>query len=211
MPVRRSFAVGLWVCVTALATAIVWAGTSTVAADLTDRPAPVVAHRDVVNALVSDSKSPDSGTAPGLTTPPGAGAAPTVAPDGQAPPIAAPAAPVPGPAGPRSPQPGVVTPSPPAPPVTGSSSPPTTEAPGRPMATYSTAGGVVTVACTGFVIELVSATPNNGWAVDVVTAGPFYVEVHFVGAGRDDPLWAFCLGQPVRAYGGAPRQNQGSP
>jgi len=24
-----------------------------------------------------------------------------------------------------------------------------------------------------------------------------------VRAGRDDPLWAYCLGRPVRAYGGA--------
>src|SRR5947209_419700 len=49
MPTRRLFAVGLWLCVTAAATTIVWAGTSTVAADLTDRPAPVVPHCDLLD------------------------------------------------------------------------------------------------------------------------------------------------------------------
>jgi len=71
------------------------------------------------------------------------------------------------------------------------------------MATYSTAGGAVTVVCrNSFSIDLVSATPNNGYAVNVVTAGPYYVEVHFVRAGRDAPVWAYCLGRPVQAYGG---------
>jgi len=61
----------------------------------------------------------------------------------------------------------------------------------------------VTVVCrNSFFIDIVSATPNNGYAVNVVTAGPYYVEVHFVRAGRDAPVWAYCLGRPVRAYDG---------
>jgi len=47
-------------------TALVWAATSIVAADVTDRPAAVVAHHDVVSALASGP----SGGGPGPTTPP---------------------------------------------------------------------------------------------------------------------------------------------
>ncbi len=58
----------------------------------------------------------------------------------------------------------------------------------------------MTVACSDFYfIELLSATPSDGYSVEVVTPGPYYVEVHFVGAGRDEPVWAYCLGQPYRA------------
>ncbi|HWC12407.1 MAG TPA: hypothetical protein VG455_14450, partial [Acidimicrobiales bacterium] len=97
------------------------------------------------------------------------------------------------------------------PPTTRAAGPPTTQAPARPTATFSTAGGVVTVGCTGpfnFFAELVSARPSNGYAVRVVSTGPYYVEVHFVRPGRDEPLWAFCVGQPVRAYGGPPQPGQ---
>ncbi len=42
---------GLWLVVTMVSTAIVWTATSTVAAGVTDRPAPVVPHDDVVSQL----------------------------------------------------------------------------------------------------------------------------------------------------------------
>ncbi len=203
MPGRRLLAVGLWLCVTAAATAIVWAGTSTVAADLTDRPAPVVAHQDVVNALQSDAPAPE--TAPGISAPEASGPPPTVTPGGSGPALATPGAALPGTSPSASPSAGTATPppAPETPPITDAASPPTTQAPKGPTATYSTAGGVVTVACrNSFFIELVSATPNNGYSVNVVTGGPYFVEVHFVRAGRDEPVWAYCLGQPVRAYGG---------
>ncbi len=201
-PLRRFFALGLWVCVTIAATAIVWAGTSTVAADLTDRPAPLVAHHDVVSAL----ESGDTGTqtAPGITTPEANGPAPPLSPDRSGSAAGSPGTtPPPPPADALSP--GVVSPlEPVAPPVTEAPSPPTTQGPKGPSATYSTAGGVVTVACVnGFFIDLVSATPTNGFAAQVVSSGPYYVEVHFVRSGRDEPLWAFCVGQPIRAYGGS--------
>ena len=202
MPVHRLFAVGLWVVVTASATAIVWAATSTVAADLTDRPAPFVAHSDVVTEL--ESGAPQTETDPGITiSAPGAPApaAPdrsSPAPATRGPEVAAPAAPA------ASPPAGTPAVPPAVTPTTQPPSPPTTEGPRRPTATYSTAGGVATVACDGFLIQLVSATPNNGYAVNVVSGGPYYVEVHFVGRGQDAPLWAFCLNQPIRAYNGPP-------
>lgn len=207
MPVRRLLAVGLWLCVTAVATAVVWAGTSTVAADLTDRPPPVVAHRDVVEAL--QPGDPGAETDPGITTPGAAG--PTTTVRSGAPRSAAPAADAPAAegSGPAAEPPSFAAPAPTTtPPTTRPSSPPTTLAPPRPTATFSTAGGSATVGCTGpfyFFAQLVSATPSNGYAVRVVNAGPYYVEVHFVRPGRDEPLWAYCVGQPVRAYGGAPQ------
>lgn len=210
MPARRLLAVGLWLSITAVATAIVWVGTSTVAADLTDRPPPVVPHEEVVEALQPGPS--DAETAPGITTP-GASSSPSTVPaGGRGPATAAPDGPVPGPSSSPAPQPGVVTPAPAsAPPTIRPGTPPPTQPAQRPTATYSTAGGVVTVGCTGpfnYLIELVSATPRNGYAVNVVSAGPYYVEVHFVRPGRDEPLWAYCLGQPFRAYGGPPAQGQ---
>jgi hypothetical protein len=210
VPVRRFLAVGLWLCVTAVATAVVWTGTSTVAADLTDRPPPVVAHRDVVEAL--QPGEPGAETEPGITAPRAGGSASTVTPGGSR--SAAPAADAPAPkaSGSAAQPPSVAAPAPvTTPPTTRPSSPPTTQARLRPTATYSTAGGSATVGCTGpfyVFVELVSATPANGYAVNVVSAGPYYVEVHFVRPGRDEPLWAYCLGQPVRAYGGVPRQGR---
>ncbi len=202
-PLRRFFALGLWVCVTATATAIVWAGTSTVAADLTDRPAPLVAHHDVVSALESGGTA--SQTAPGITTPEANAPAPTGSSDTPGAPNGSPQATPSQPPAAVSPSPGVASPpEPAAPPVTDVPSPPTTQGPQRPTATYATAGGVATVACVdGFFIELVSATPANGYSAKVVSSGPIYVEVHFVRSGRDEPLWAFCVGQPIRAYGGS--------
>ncbi|MDP9074733.1 MAG: hypothetical protein M3N98_11270, partial [Actinomycetota bacterium] len=58
MPIRRLFGVGLWLLTTVAATAMVWTATSVVAADVTDHPAPVVAHRDVVSALSGSAPAP---------------------------------------------------------------------------------------------------------------------------------------------------------
>ncbi|HEX3393956.1 MAG TPA: hypothetical protein VHS52_05460 [Acidimicrobiales bacterium] len=199
----RLLAVGLWLCVTAAATAIVWAGTSTVAADLTDRPAPVVAHRDVVSAL--ESGTPGADTAPGIGQPDAPHPASTVPSDGGGSARAAPAAPQPQPSPAPSPGPTTTLAPPPSPaPATGSSGTPPTTQPARPhTATYSTAGGVVSVACTDyFFIQLLSATPAIGYAVDVVTPGPGFVEVHFLRAGQDVAVRAFCLGEPTRIYDG---------
>jgi hypothetical protein len=56
------------------------------------------------------------------------------------------------------------------------------------------------VACNGLLIELLSAIPSNGYAVEVVTGGPANVDVHFVRAGQDLSVKAVCFGQPIRYY-----------
>jgi hypothetical protein len=184
----RLFAVGLWLVATLISTTIVWTATSTVAADVTDRPAPVVPRRDVVSALATVPPTTTTST----TRPPPATSttrvvrttvarnAPTTA---------------------TSPP----TTRPPAPATTVAAPPPatttTTKPPGGPTATYSTAGGVVRVACDGLLIQLLSATPADGWSTVIVSRGPVTVEVHFLRFAQVATVKAACFGQPVRYYG----------
>ena len=201
----RLFATGLWLAVTAASTGIVWMATSTVAADVTDRPAAVLAPDDVVDEL-------ESASAPVTTTtsiaPDADGHTSTVPPDGSPRTPADPNRALPSPTPPR-PRPDVTT-APVPPPTTETTVPkapsqagpppaPPQTAP-RPTATYSTRGGVVRVACNGFFIDLVSAIPNNGYAVNVVAGGPANVEVHFTRQGEDLSVKAVCFGQPIRYY-----------
>ena len=188
----RLFAVGLWIVATLISTTIVWTATSTVAADVTDRPAPVVPRRDVVSELATVPSTtatttattlpaPTSTTRPRTTVPRNT---PTTAP---APPTTRPAAPPTTAAAP--------------PPVT---APPTTQAPSRATATYPTPGGVVRVACDGILIQLLSATPADGWSAVVVNRGPVTVEVNFIRLGQVATVKAVCLGQPIRYFGETP-------
>ena len=206
MHLPRLFAAGLWLGVTAAATGMVWTATSIVAADVTDRPPPVVAQRDVVTALTPAAAAPQPTTtttaaahgpastrpasgaasgAPGTTVPVSAG------PSGQGQ--------QPAPTTPTTPPPTTVAPMPTTRPTT-----PTTVPPGQATGTYSTAGGVVRVACSGLLISLVSAIPTNGFATNIVAAGPANVDVHFVGRGQDLSVKAVCFGQPIRYDGQFP-------
>lgn len=202
----RVFAAGLWLAVTVSSTAMVWAATSIVAADVTDRPPSAIAHADVVSELASGPTGPPT-TLPSpppstTTTAPTGGRATTsttLLSQARQPTVTvAPAAPL------------VTTPTTaPAPvPVTRPTVPPTTQ-PAHPTATYSTTGGVVRVSCDGFLISLLSAIPTNGYSVKVVVGGPVSIEVHFVRSGQDFSVKAVCFGQPIR-YDGLtpPRQGQ---
>lgn len=192
MAVPRLFAAGLWLGVTAAATAMVWTATSIVAADVTDRPAPVVAHRDVVNELAT---APTAPTATTTTTSPSTR------------PSTVPAAARATTSVPSTVRPATTTTTTPTTPTSVATSPttrppPSTTTPlsGPSTASYSTAGGVVGVSCSGLIITLVSAIPANGYAADVVARGPANVEVHFVGSGKDLSVKAVCFGQPIRYY-----------
>jgi hypothetical protein len=198
---RRLFGAALWLVTTAAATAMVWAATSVVAADVTDRPAPVVAHRDVVNALTGSAAGiaapavttslPNGPTT--LPTTPAAGPPPVTGP-GRTPVQTFPPSTAP------LPFPTVTTATTvkPASPTT-RPGPTTTPAP-QVTATYATEGGVVTVACTGpSTIRLVSASPADGFLVFVVSGGPQYVGVDFHSATADVSVGAVCFfGQPFR-------------
>jgi hypothetical protein len=178
------------------ATVIVWAAVSVVAADVTDRPAPVIAHHDVVVALqrpTTTTSVPTNTTAPRVTPP-------SVSPPTASGPVTTPQLR----GGPST------TKAPAVLPPTTIVSPPTTKAPSHPTgptttvappvgtATYSTAGGIVAVACTGFnSIRLVAALPNDGFQAVVVLPGPLAVQVNFVAPGRNISVSATCFfGQP---------------
>ena len=224
MGLSRLFAVALWLAATVASTAMVWAATSIVAADVTDRPAPVVAHDEVVSELEAGSSV--IGTTTTSTTQAVSGPAPTASPSGQASAPAGTSVPPPEAPPPRVPQAGVTAP-PAAPPTRALTTPAAggavAPAPGpvspasppvgsRPSATYSTDGGVVRVECTGVFIELVSAIPSNGYTVNVVADGPENVDVRFVGSGQELSVKAVCSGEPIRYYGQTPpRRAPGSP
>jgi len=189
---------------TIVATAIVWEAVSVVASDVTDRPAPVVAQRDVVVALKNGSSTtttvptalsvaprtvpatkPASGATFTVPTTPAVRTGPATASPGAATTTTVPVAPTP-----------TTVPS--------RTTTPTTAAPAGGTATYSTAGGVVAVACTGFnTIKLVAALPYDGFQAFVVSGGPQFVGVSFVGAGQNVPVGAACFfGQPFEVSRG---------
>jgi len=208
----RLFATGLWLAVTLVSTTVVWHATSIVAADVTDRAPAVIPHEDVVSELAS-GPSP-AGPAPTSTTSRPTTSTSTIPPRNQGSVAVNPGATVPTTLVPRAPQPAVpsvptappvaVTTVPPPQAIPRPASPPTTQAPARPTATYSTPGGVVRVACDGFFIDLISAIPNNGYAVQVRVNGPVNIEVHFVRSGQDHSVKAVCFGQPIRYYDQTP-------
>lgn len=171
---------------------MVWAATSVVAGDVTDRPAPVVAHREVVQALAATPST--TSTTPAVTAP--------TSPRPTVPQRPTQAVPVEGPSQPQGPGPGTTLPSPTTTtvPTTASTAPPPTTAPPiDPTATFSTAGGVVTATCSGYFIRLVSATPTDGYAVQVLDRGPATVDVHFTGSGDEVRVRLVCFGgRPTR-------------
>jgi hypothetical protein len=224
VPLTRLFAVGLWLLATVGSTAVVWTATSVVAADVTDRPARVLAHDDVVSEVESGAQGTTTSstvstlpaTVPATSAVPGGG-------QGQNP--ANPSRPPLSPALPRGPQPDAPgTPVPPPAPdaATGGgtgpaapdpsaqprrSSPPAPEP--RPTATYSTPGGAVRVACDGIFIELISAIPASGYEADVVSGGPGNVDVRFAGPDQEEEsVKAVCFGQPIRYYDQDPPRRQ---
>lgn len=196
---------------------MVWTATSVVAADVTDRPASVLAHDDVVNEVETGLPSAEAKPA-STTTPARIPSISTIPARVQGPIPASPSAPAAAPPPSPGPQPAETntpdtTPTvPQVLPDLRPSSPPAPQPVPRPTATYSTAGGVVRVACNGIFIELISAIPNSGYKTDVVSGGPANVDVRFLGSGQDESVKAVCFRQPIRYYeqGPPPRQAPGS-
>jgi hypothetical protein len=198
--VRRSIAAGIWLALTVTATLIVWAAVSVVAADVTDRPAPVVAHRDVVVALQAGSGETTTTDTTTTAVPRAAPAATTVAPR-----VATAT---------TTPERTVVTIAPPvgqattttAPRATTTTTKPPVHPPTTPpfaggTATYSTAGGVVAVGCTGpSSIRLIAALPADGYQALVTPGGTLFVQVNFVSPARTVSVSAVCFfGQPFES------------
>jgi hypothetical protein len=152
----------------------------------------VVAHRDVVVALQAGSDHPSTTTTSTAVPRP---ATPATSPPATSPP---PTTVVVAGGGPTT------TVAPRLTPTTVSHVTTTTKPPARPVptttvappgtATYSTGGGIVAVACTGFnSIRLVAALPNDGFQAIVVSGGPFGVQVGFHAPGRNISVSAACF------------------
>lgn len=207
MRFRRLLASGIWLATTVAATAMVWAVTSVVAADVTDRPPPVVARSEVELALrtgVVTTWPPDtaipqatpptpSSRSGGATTVPTAARPPT-APTPPAAPVAPPTTTTTIASAPAAPSTSTTVP------VTVATTTPTTQPAVDPTATYATAGGVVSVACTsGYFIGLVAATPRDGYLAQILDRGPASVDVHFIAPGEEIRVRVVCFGgRPVR-------------
>ncbi len=73
-----------------------------------------------------------------------------------------------------------------------------TAAPLSHDSTWHAAPGSVTVGCTGSRSSLVSATPNDGYRVEVGGPGPGEVEVTFKGDGRQTQVQALCSSSAAR-------------
>lgn len=58
--------------------------------------------------------------------------------------------------------------------------------------TWQGAAGSVTVRCDGSRVSLQSATPNNGYSVEIRERGPEEVEVRFESEDREVDVEAFC-------------------
>jgi hypothetical protein len=79
---------------------------------------------------------------------------------------------------------------------------PSTSTPVVPQVrSWQGAAGAVTARCEGRAISLVSASPSNGWAIEVDKRGPREVRVE-LETGGDDELRTRVRG---RCVGGAPR------
>lgn len=129
-----------------------------------------------------------------------AGASPT----GTATPTATPTRSAPaGPTGAPSTAP--ATTSPPVAPPTHPAARPTTTGPTPEVArTWTVVGGTVEASCQGTVIGLVYATPQDGWTVDVRSAGPDQIKVELKMAEQETTVTATCVG-------GVPQQSVTGP
>ena len=83
---------------------------------------------------------------------------------------------------------------------TPATAPPTTVFPAAPAApstrtrTFSDSGGTITVRCTSAGIELVSASPSDGYRGEVGSAGPNSVSITFVARSWSYRIDARCSG-----------------
>jgi hypothetical protein len=65
-------------------------------------------------------------------------------------------------------------------------------------ASFGNEGGTVTLSCDGSAISLVSATPRQGYTMNVTNAGPEEVAVVFKSSTHDEEIHGHCVGgRPV--------------
>lgn len=163
----RTVAVLSWLLATGLTGTIAWRAVAVI-----DNGAPrtgVLSQSEVAAALASARATPRPTTAPVPTT--------SATPE--------PSATTPG----ESPSPAdTSTPADPVPP------PPPQPGPAAQARTWAVTGGTVAASCSGAAITLLYATPQDGWTVEVGSAGPEQVEVELSRDGQETKVRATCVG-----------------
>lgn len=178
----RTVAVLSWLLATGLTGTIAWRAVAVI-----DDGAPrtgVLSQPEVAAALASARATARPTTTPTAsatprpsTTAPGEGPSPTDAATG-------------GPTGRPSSTQAPTTSSDPGVPAP----PPAPEpAPATEARTWAVAGGTVAASCSGAAITLLYATPQDGWTVEVGSAGPEQVEVELSRDGQETKVRATCV------------------
>ena len=170
---RRSGVVAVlsWVVAVVVTGAI--AGRAVAVLDASSARSGLLTQAEVVGALATARAA--ASAAPAATpTPTPVGAGPSADPSASAPPTAAPpVAPLEHPAARPT------TPPPPA---------------AQVVRTWTVTGGTVAASCRGATISLLYATPQDGWTVDVGSAGPDQVKVELKMSGQETKVTAVCVG-----------------
>lgn len=188
----------IWTGTTALATIAVWHAISGLGGP---EAGAVLNAREVARALAANAVEQPSGLDPAV----GSSPSPTAGPTGISATRAAsprPASGRPGTTGPSVADPGAPrSPSTPAPRATVRPTPARTASPAASAASVTEVwrerGGDLSVRCTGSRIELLYATPADGWTVRVEESGPEEVHVKFRSARDENELEARCVsGRP---------------
>lgn len=180
----RTVAVLSWLLATGLTGTIAWRAVAVI-----DNGAPrtgVLSQSEVAAALASARATPRPTPTPSTSvTPQPSSTAPVESPSPTDPPTG-------DPAGRPSRTPAPTTPSEPVP-------PPQPE-PATQARTWAVTGGTVAASCTGATITLLYATPQDGWTVEVGSAGPEQVEVELSRDGQETKVRATCVsGVPTQS------------
>ncbi len=191
----RPTAILAWATAAALGGSIVWWA---VAAIGTEGAAPTVFTEAQVARLAAEPLAPG---APGATATSSGTPPPAVSPSPTSTPLPEPTTtPSAAPTASSSPRPSPVpvrpstTPPPVVPPPTAVS--PTAVSPTATAVarTWNVPGGQVSVECQAAEIVLLSATPENGWSVEVEHGGPVEIEVKFHQREAETSVHAVCVG-----------------
>jgi hypothetical protein len=173
--VRRLLVISTWVAGTVLATVVAFQAVSVVGRDVSDA-GQTLSRQEVAQLATSSTTAPSADSTDTSLSPTTAVTVP----------------PAPGPSqpssstGPGSGATATTRRGDPTPTV----SPPTTAS--GPASTFHLQGGNVSAGCSGTSIQLLSASPNSGYSVDVNKSGPDEIDVRFESTDHRSELRANC-------------------
>ena len=179
-----------WAAAAVLAGSVVWWAVAAIGSE--QGTTPTVYTQAQVARLADQPRAPGATPTSSGTTSPAVGPSgtPTLVQDPTAAPTSEPtasSAPTPAPIRPTTAPPVAVPPPPVAP------APAPAPAPAAVARTWNVSGGQVAAQCTGSQIVLLSATPQNGWSLEVKHSGPEELEVKFRQGEEETSVHAVCV------------------